>query len=129
MLTQQSTHSSPIDDIDALEEIADHVLWLATAIIHHANRIRPNPGGVKVGGHQASCASMVDIMTSLYFEHLQAGDRVSVKPHASPVLHSINYLLGVLDESHLSRLRAEATARSADGNRLRYRERACRDHE
>lgn len=105
MLAPQTTHPSPIDDIDALEEIADHVLWLATAIIHHANRIRPNPSGMKVGGHQASCASMVDIMTSLYFEHLQAGDRVSVKPHASPVLHSINYLLGALDESYLSRLR------------------------
>ena len=105
MLAPQTTHPSPIDDIDALEEIADHVLWLATAIIHHANRIRPNPSGMKVGGHQASCASMVEIMTSLYFEHLQAGDRVSVKPHASPVLHSINYLLGALDESYLSRLR------------------------
>src|SRR5437588_4774715 len=105
MLTSQTTHSPPTDDVDALEEIADHVLWLATAIIHHANRIRPNPSGMKVGGHQASCASMVEIMTSLYFEHLQAGDRVSVKPHASPVLHSINYLLGTLDESYLSRLR------------------------
>ena len=65
----------------------------------------PNPSGMKVGGHQASCASMVEIMTSLYFEHLRAGDRVSVKPHASPVLHGINYLLGALDENYLSRLR------------------------
>src|SRR3954469_17413594 len=102
MLAPRNTRPSPSDNIGALEEIADHVLWLATAIIHHANRIRPNPSGMKVGGHQASCASMVDIMTSLYFEHLQAGDRVSVKPHASPVLHSINYLLGTLDESYLS---------------------------
>jgi pyruvate dehydrogenase E1 component len=90
---------------DALEEIADAVLWLGTAIIHHANRVRPNPGGMKVGGHQASCASMVSIMTSLWFEQLQSGDRVSVKPHASPVLHAINYLLGQLDEKYLSTLR------------------------
>jgi pyruvate dehydrogenase E1 component len=88
-----------------LEEIAEHVLWLSTAIIHHANRVRPNPAGLKVGGHQASCASLVSIMTSLWFEHLRPGDRVSVKPHASPVLHSINYLLGELDERYLTTLR------------------------
>ncbi|MDQ2812561.1 MAG: pyruvate dehydrogenase [Actinomycetota bacterium] len=93
-------------DLDALAEIERRVLWLSTAIIHHANRVRPNPGGLKVGGHQASSASMVSIMTSLWFRHLQAADRVSVKPHASPVLHAINYLLGELDESYLPTLRA-----------------------
>jgi pyruvate dehydrogenase E1 component len=93
-------------DLDALAEIERRVLWLSTAIIHHANRVRPNPGGLKVGGHQASSASMVSIMTSLWFRHLRATDRVSVKPHASPVLHAINYLLGELDESYLPTLRA-----------------------
>lgn len=93
-------------DLDTLESIQQRVLWLSTSIIHHANRIRPNPTGLKVGGHQASCASMVTIMTSLWFEQLQPGDRVSVKPHASPVLHSINYLLGELDEKYLTTLRA-----------------------
>ena len=92
--------------LDALGEIERQVLWLSTAIIHHANRVRPNPGGLKVGGHQASSASMVSIMTSLWFGHLRAEDRVSVKPHASPVLHAINYLLGELDESYLPTLRA-----------------------
>lgn len=91
---------------DVLHEIADQVLWLSTSIIHHANRVRPNPTGLKVGGHQASCASMVSIMTSLWFEQLQPGDRVSVKPHASPVLHAINYLLGELDEKYLPTLRS-----------------------
>src|SRR5215469_10481351 len=75
-------------------------------MIHHANRVRPNPSGLKVGGHQASSASMATIMTALWFNHLQAGDRVSVKPHASPVLHAINYLLGELDEAYLTELRA-----------------------
>lgn len=89
----------------ALQDVADQVLWLATAMIHHANHVRPNPSGLKVGGHQASCASIATIMTSLFFEQLRAGDRVSVKPHASPVLHAINYLLGELDESYLTRLR------------------------
>jgi pyruvate dehydrogenase E1 component len=98
--------------LDALGEIERQVLWLSTAIIHHANRVRPNPGGMKVGGHQASSASMVSIMTSLWFGHLRAEDRVSVKPHASPVLHAINYLLGELDESYLPTLRAFAGLQS-----------------
>ncbi|WP_032367412.1 transketolase-like TK C-terminal-containing protein [Rhodococcoides fascians] len=91
---------------ETLHDISERVLWLSTSMIHHANRIRPNPSGLKVGGHQASCASMVTIMTSLWFEQLEAGDRVSVKPHASPVLHAINYLLGELDEKYLTTLRS-----------------------
>lgn len=89
-----------------LEAIERRVLWLSTAMIDHANRVRPNPTGLKVGGHQASSASMTSIMTALWFGHLTADDRVSVKPHASPVLHAINYLLGELDESYLTRLRS-----------------------
>jgi pyruvate dehydrogenase E1 component len=72
-----------------LEAVQDRVLWLATSIIHHANRVRQTGSGVKVGGHQASSASVVTIMTALWFEHLRGADRVSVKPHASPVLHAI----------------------------------------
>ena len=98
--------------LDVLGEIERQVLWLSTAIIDHANRVRPNPGGMKVGGHQASSASMVSIMTALWFGHLQSRDRVSVKPHASPVLHAINYLLGELDESYLPTLRAFAGLQS-----------------
>ncbi|MCV7420466.1 pyruvate dehydrogenase [Mycobacterium yunnanensis] len=107
MPTNGRTAAAPAEFVgdDPLEQIADRVLWLSTAIIHHANNVRPNPSGMKVGGHQASCASMVSIMTSLYFEHLRAGDRVSVKPHASPVLHAVNYLLGSLDEKYLTTLR------------------------
>ncbi len=90
---------------EILRQIEQRVLWLATSIVDHANRLRPNPEGLKVGGHQASSASMVSTMTSLWFEQLTAADRVSVKPHASPVLHAIEYLLGQLDESHLSTLR------------------------
>ncbi len=97
-----STESS----LQTLDEVQRRVLWLATSIIHHANKVRRTPSGVKVGGHQASSASMVSIMTALYFEHLRGRDRVSVKPHASPVLHAINYLLGRLDGSYLTELRA-----------------------
>ncbi len=94
---------TPYDE--ALRQIEQRVLWLATSMVHHANRVRPNASGLKVGGHQASSASMVTIMTSLWFEQLRSEDRVSVKPHASPVLHAINYLLGVLDERYLTTLR------------------------
>jgi pyruvate dehydrogenase E1 component len=96
----------PGSDTDAaLRAVEERVLWLATAIVDHANRVRPNPGGLKVGGHQASSASMVTIMTSLWLEQLRASDRVSVKPHASPVLHALEYLLGDLDPRYLTTLR------------------------
>jgi pyruvate dehydrogenase E1 component len=94
------------DSLDVLDAVQRRVLWLAMSIVHHANRVRSTPSGVKVGGHQASSASMVSIMSALYFEHLRAPDRVSVKPHAAPVLHAINYLLGRLDASYLTELRA-----------------------
>src|SRR3954466_3015466 len=91
--------------LQTLEAIERRVLWLATSIVHHANKVRQTPSGVKVGGHQASSASMVCIMTALYFAHLRGPDRVSVKPHASPVLHTIQYLLGRLDAEYLTTLR------------------------
>src|SRR6201990_934757 len=92
--------------LETLHAVEDRVLWVATSIVHHANKVRQTPSGVKVGGHQASSASMVSIMTALWFEHLRAPDRVSVKPHASPVLHAIEYLLGRLDREYLTTLRA-----------------------
>jgi pyruvate dehydrogenase E1 component len=92
-------------DLEVLRAVERRVLWLATAIVHHANRVRETSSGVKVGGHQASSASMVSLMTALWFAELRAEDRVSVKPHASPVLHAINYLLGQLDEPYLESLR------------------------
>ena len=97
-----------------LIEIERRVLWLATRMIDAANRGRATseapPGReaefhVKVGGHQASCASMVGIMTALWFGHLRGADKVAVKPHASPVFHAIKYLTGELDASYLRRLR------------------------
>jgi pyruvate dehydrogenase E1 component len=93
-------------DPAVLEEIQQRVLWLATRIVDAANHDRDTGDGVKVGGHQASSASLVTVMTALYFAHLDAADRVSVKPHASPVFHAIQYLLGNLDRSYLTTLRA-----------------------
>jgi pyruvate dehydrogenase E1 component len=100
-----ATAASTEVDTEVLDSVQRRVLWLAISVIHHANKVRETRSGVKVGGHQASSASMVGIMTALYFEHLAAADRVSVKPHAAPVLHAINYLLGRLDRSYLTELR------------------------
>ncbi|MGL5824142.1 MAG: 1-deoxy-D-xylulose-5-phosphate synthase N-terminal domain-containing protein, partial [Nocardioides sp.] len=94
-----------VTDAKVLDEIAQRVLWLSTRIVDAANRERRTGDGVKVGGHQASSASLVSAMVALYFAHLDAPDKVSVKPHASPVFHAIQYLLGNLDRSYLTRLR------------------------
>ncbi len=91
--------------IQTLEAVQKRVLWLSTQIVHHANNVRPNPEKAKIGGHQASSASVVSIMTALYFHFLKAGDRVAVKPHASPVFHAIQYLLGQLPQEYLTQLR------------------------
>jgi pyruvate dehydrogenase E1 component len=75
-------------------------------MIHEANHVRPSADHTKVGGHQASSASCVSILTALYFgDWLKAGDRISIKPHASPVFHAIQYLLGNLDRRYLTTLR------------------------
>ena len=95
-----------------LREVSRRVLWLSAAIVDAANAGRPNDSGVKAGGHQASSASMVDIMVALWFAGLTRLDRVSVKPHASPVLHAVNYLLGDLDEAYLPTLRAKGGLQS-----------------
>ena len=77
-----------------LKTIEQRLLWLSHWMIHNANHIRPKADGIKVGGHQASSASMVSIMTALYFDALRPQDRVAVKPHASPIFHAIQYLMG-----------------------------------
>lgn len=95
----------PTEDERALIDVEKQVLWLATSIVQAANSRPADGSGIKVGGHQASSASMVTIMTALWFDALSPADRVSVKPHASPVLHAINHLLGRLPASYLPRLR------------------------
>jgi|SRR5579862_410808 len=82
------------DNIDILRELEKKVLWLASWMIHNANHLRENKDGLKVGGHQASSASIATIMTALYFDVLRPADRVAVKPHGAPIFHAIQYLLG-----------------------------------
>src|SRR4051794_22924341 len=106
------TPTSGSPDPEVLDEIQRRVLWLATRIVDAANRERQTGDGVKVGGHRASSASLVPAMTALWLPHLAAADRVAVKPHASPVFHAIQYLLGDLDRSYLTRLRARGGLQS-----------------
>ncbi len=94
-----------------LKIIEQRLLWLASWTVHHANHLR-SKDEVKVGGHQASCASMVSIMTALYFHTLRPGDRVAVKPHASPVFHSIQYLMGLQKLEKIQNFRGYGGAQS-----------------
>jgi pyruvate dehydrogenase E1 component len=95
-----------------LKTIERRLLWLSHWMIHHANHLRENPDGIKVGGHQASSASMVSIMTALYFSALRPEDRVAVKPHASPVFHAMQYLMGNTTREKLEAFRGLGGAQS-----------------
>jgi pyruvate dehydrogenase E1 component len=99
-------------DLDALRLIEERLRWLSAWTIHNANHIRPSADGLKVGGHQASCASMTAIMAALYFHALGPNDKVAVKPHAGPVLHAIHYLLGNQSRAQLEAFRAFGGAQS-----------------
>jgi pyruvate dehydrogenase E1 component len=86
--------------------------WLSAWTIHNANHIRPSRDGLKVGGHQASCASASTLMAVLYAHALRPHDRVAVKPHAGPVLHALHYLLGQQSRDQLERFRGFGGAQS-----------------
>jgi pyruvate dehydrogenase E1 component len=100
------------DDLSILAALERKVLWLASWMIHHANHLRENTDGLKVGGHQASSASLATIMTALYFDVLRPQDRVAVKPHASPIFHAIQYLLGKQTQERLENFRGYKGAQS-----------------
>jgi pyruvate dehydrogenase E1 component len=99
-------------DVEALKILDERLRWLSAWTIHHANHVRENKDGLKVGGHQASCASMTAIMAALYFHALGPNDRVAVKPHAGPVLHAIHYLLGSQSREALENFRGFGGAQS-----------------
>jgi pyruvate dehydrogenase E1 component len=95
--------------LSALERKA---LWLSTWTIHNANHLRPNDDGLKIGGHQASSASLATIMTALYGAALRPEDRVAVKPHASPMFHALQYMFGLQTREQLENFRAFGGAQS-----------------
>jgi pyruvate dehydrogenase E1 component len=98
--------------VAVLSELERKVLWLATWTIHNANTLRPKVDEVKIGGHQASSASLATLMTALYFQCLRPEDRVAVKPHASPIFHAINTLFGKQTRRKLEEFRGFGGAQS-----------------
>src|SRR3569623_3348022 len=99
------------DRLAVLAELERRILWLASWTIHQANHVR-EAGELKVGGHQASSASLATIMTALYFDVLQPADRVAVKPHSSPIFHAIQYLAGRQTREKLKNFRGFHGAQS-----------------
>lgn len=92
-------------DLLVLQQVEQRVLWLTTYLLHYVNKLRPSPDDLKVGGHQASSASLVSLLTALYCATLRPDDHVAVKPHAAPVFHVLQYLLGYLPVDTLRTLR------------------------
>jgi len=111
-MTETDSENPSAAELDILGELERKVLWLASWTIHHANQVRDNVDGLKVGGHQASSASLATIMTALYFRALRPQDRVAVKPHASPIYHAIQYLLGRQSRHKLEDFRGYKGAQS-----------------
>ncbi|HEY7230292.1 MAG TPA: transketolase [Pseudolabrys sp.] len=111
-MSKGTRNQSKRDDLDMLAALERKVLWLASWMIHNANHLRDNEDGLKVGGHQASSASLATIMTALYFDVLRPQDRVAVKPHASPIFHAIQYLLGKQSRERLEAFRGYKGAQS-----------------
>src|SRR4051812_21776131 len=99
------------EKLELLRALERKVLWLSSWMIHNANHLR-DADEVKVGGHQASSASLVTLMTALYFDVLRPADRVAVKPHASPAFHAIQYLLGKQSLEKLQTFRGYKGAQS-----------------
>ena len=104
-------HISP-GTVTSLEALETRLRWLSSWTIHSANHLRDSRDGLKVGGHQASCASITAIMSALYFHALRPQDKVAVKPHAGPVLHAIHYLLGEQSLEQLQAFRSFGGAQS-----------------
>ena len=122
-LRSRKSRGTPAEKLALLRELEKKVLWLSTWMIHNANHLRPSRDGLKVGGHQASSSSVATLMTALYLDVLRPLDRVAVKPHAAPVFHALQYLLGHQTRDKLERFRALGGAqaypsRTKDGDHI-----------
>ena len=109
---QSKTTAIASDKLAVLRELERKILWLSSWMIHNANHVRESRDGIKVGGHQSSCASVATLMSALYLNVLNPEDRIAVKPHASPVFHAIQYLLGNQELEQIQNFRAKGGAQS-----------------
>src|SRR3979409_2023577 len=112
LMSENNEATPSTGELDILGELEKKVLWLPRWTIHNANHLRENVDGLKIGGHQASSASLATIMTALYLRVLRPQDRVAVKPHASPIFHAIQYLLGRQGRQKLEEFRGYTGAQS-----------------
>ena len=112
LVRREDASAQPREKLGLLSEIEKKVLWLSSWMIHNANHLRPARDGLKVGGHQSSCASAVTLLTALYMDVLRPEDRIAVKPHASPVYHALMYLLGKQTRENLERFRGYSGAQA-----------------
>ena len=98
-----------IDDsrLQTLTALAKKALWLSSWTIHNANHIRPNADGLKVGGHQASSASLATIMSALYFSVLKPEDRVAGFLQRLPVKYRGADLWAISSEDHYLRVHTD----------------------
>src|SRR5215472_10958707 len=124
-LRGRAADAAPQDRLALLKALEKKALWLSTWMIHNANHLRPSRDGLKVGGHQASSASVATLMTALYLDVMRPQDRVAVKPHAAPLFHALQYLLGHQSRDKLERFRALGGAqaypsRSKDGDTVDF---------
>src|SRR3979409_426637 len=108
----QEQEEAAADKLTLLMALEKKALWLSTWMIHQANHLRPSRDGLKVGGHQASSASDATLMTALYLDVMRPQDRLAVKPHAAPVFHALQYLLGQQSRDKLERFRAYGGGRT-----------------
>src|SRR5258708_26895506 len=104
----REAEAAAADKLRSLQALERKVLWLSTWMIHNANHLRPSLDGLKVGGHHASSASVVTLMTALYLDVMRPQDRAAVKPHAAPVCAALQDLLGHQTQDKLERFRALA---------------------
>ena len=112
MSVQSAPSPARNDDRDLIRDLDRKVHWLSAWTIHNANHLRESRDGLKVGGHQASSTSLATVMSALYFSVLRPEDRIAVKPHAIPVFHAIQYLLGKQTQKRLENFRAYKGAQS-----------------
>lgn len=95
-----------VDELAVIQSARDFAAKGALSMIDEANNKPANKGRKpKVGGHQASSMSLLDVLAALYLRNKRPQDRVAVKPHAAPVVYSLMHLFGVLPRADMSRLR------------------------
>jgi pyruvate dehydrogenase E1 component len=82
-----------------LERIIRRVQAHAMTMIHIANnRDDVQKGDPKIGGHPSACSSSLHLLSLLHLLVKNPQDYFAIKPHASPIDHSNNYLMRLLFE-------------------------------